>query len=83
VDQAYEEFTGPDERPTIRYVGGDGSLLEVRDYKSTAAGQGIKFRQVAASSNRVTVVAYENNLPVIVVYYDSLDPNVRLTTDLP
>ena len=83
VDQDYVEFTGPDQRPTIRYLGSDGALLEVRDYKPTAAGPGIKFRQVAATANRVTVVAYENNLPVIVVYYDSLDPSVRLTSDLP
>jgi hypothetical protein len=83
VDQAYEEFTGPDERPTIRYIGTDGALLEVRDYKTTVAGQGVKFRQVLATPNRVTVVAYENDLPVIVVYYESLHPSVVLTSDLP
>ena len=81
VDQSYEAFTGSDQRPTLRFVGG-GDVLEVRDYKKTVVENGIKFRQVSASDSRVTVVAYENDLPVIVVYYDSLHPSVRLTTDL-
>jgi hypothetical protein len=81
VDQAYEPFTGADQRPTIKFVSG-GDLLEVRDYKKTIVENGIKFRQVSASGSRVTVVAYENDLPVIVVYYDSIHPSVKLSTDL-
>jgi len=81
VDQAYEAFTGADQRPTIKFVAG-GDVLEVRDYKKTVVENGIKFRQVSASDSRITVVAYENDLPVIVVYYDSLDSSVRLDTDL-
>jgi hypothetical protein len=81
VDVKYEEFAGDDQRPTIKFVSG-GDLLEVRDYKKTRVENGIKFRQVSASGSRVTVVAYENNLPVVVIYYDSIHPSVSLTTDI-
>lgn len=81
VDQEYEPYMGPDERPTIRYLAG-GDVLEVRDYKKTNAGQGLKFRQVSATSERVAVVAYEHDLPVIVIYYDSIDGSVKLESDL-
>lgn len=67
---AYEPYTGPSELPTILYVD-NGQTIEVRDYKATVNGPAIKFRQVESTDTRITVLAYENNLPVIVVYYEA------------
>lgn len=78
---AYEPYTGPSELPTILYVD-NGQTIEVRDYKATVSGPGIKFRQTESTDTRITVVAYENNLPVIVVYYDSLVAGVVMESDL-
>lgn len=73
VSQDYVAYTGPDERPVIQFwTPGNPEPLETRDYRNTVVGNGIKFRLFSATSQRVTVVAYENNLPVIVVYYDAL-----------
>lgn len=82
VTQAYEPFTGPGELPTIRFDTVAGELLEVRDYKTLTAGVGVTFQQTESSTGRITVVAYKDGLPVVVVYYDSLSPNVVLASDL-
>lgn len=81
TDIEYATYTGPDERPTVSYVMG-GQTLEVRNYKTTVVGGPyIKFQQVEASATRVGVVAYFNNNPAIVVYYDSMVPGVVMNTD--
>jgi hypothetical protein len=78
---AYAPATGSDQRPTITYTLG-GALLEVRNYKKTVVGAGITFRQVESTDSRVTVVAYKDNLPVIVIYYDSMVPGLVMNSDL-
>lgn len=83
--EGYEASTGPWDLPTINYearttTGTD--LLEVRDYKVLAVGAGITFRQVESSPERVTVVAYKNGTPITVVYYDSMVPDVVMTSDV-
>lgn len=87
VTQTYEPFTGSD-LPIITFETTTGDLLEVRDYQKLAAsttsplGAGITFQQVEVSHNRITVVAYKNGLPIVVIYYDSLSPDVVLHSDI-
>lgn len=78
---AYEPYLGPGELPTITYTD-NGQIIEVRDYKATLAGPTIKFQVTAADDQTIAVVAYENNLPVIVVYYQSISPTVVMESDL-
>ena len=78
---AYQPATGSDQRPTITYTLGQ-TLLEVRNYKKTVVGAGITFRQVESTDSRITVVAYKDNLPVIVIYYDSMVPGLVMDSDL-
>lgn len=79
---AYEPYTGPDERPVVTYER-RGSVLETRDYTTTVAGEGVKFQQIEATEDRVTIVAYKDNLPVVVVYYDSMVDSVDMRSTLP
>jgi len=81
-DVAYQPYNGPDQRPTVTYETPGGQLLEVRNYKSTVVGNGITFQQVESGPGRVTVVAYEWGNPVIVVYYDSISPQVVMKSDM-
>ena len=80
--QDYTPFTGPGQKPTITYSTTGGQLLEVRNYKPLVTGAGITFQQIESTDQRVTVVAYFNNLPVIVVYYDSMVSTVVMNSDL-
>jgi hypothetical protein len=88
--QSYEAWSGPDQRPTITY-GGSSGILETRAYPNVVAHPGLMFRQVEKITtpfstfggvttstvySRVTIVAYYNGLPAMVVYYDSLSPSV-------
>ena len=81
-DVAYVPYTGPDQRPTVVYSSTSGQTLEVRNYKPVVVGEGITFQQTGATSSRVTVVAYDHGNPVIVVYYESMSPNVVMVSDL-
>ena len=78
---AYAPATGTDQRPTITYTMG-GTLLEVRNYKKTVVFPGITFRQVESTDSRVTVVDYKDNLPAIVIYYESMVPGLVMNSDL-
>jgi hypothetical protein len=80
--QDYTPFSGPSQKPTITYSTTGGQLLEVRNYKTLAANAGVTFQQVESTDQRVTVVAYYDNLPVIVVYYDSMVSTVVMNSDL-
>jgi hypothetical protein len=80
--QDYTAGTGSDQRPTITYSTTGGALLEVRNYKPLAVGAGITFQQTESTDQRVTVVAYKDNLPVIVIYYESMVPGVVMNSDL-
>jgi hypothetical protein len=78
----YAPATVSDQRPTITYSTTSGSLLEVRNYKNTVVGAGITFGQVESTPQRVTVVAYKDNLPAIAIYYESMVPGVVMNSDL-
>ena len=80
--QDYTPFTGPGQKPTITYSTTGGQLLEVRNYKALVTGPGVTFQQIESTDQRVTVVAYVDNLPVIVVYYDSMVSTVVMNSDL-
>jgi hypothetical protein len=71
-DLAYEPSTLPGQLPVIDYLGPNGELLERRDYqKLVDLDPRLKFRLHSATSQVVTVVAYWENVPFAVVYYDS------------
>lgn len=69
--EAYDAQTAI-ERPTIRFTGADGQLLEVRDYKKAIPGPNITWQSVLVTSDRVTVIAYLDGLPFMALYYDSM-----------
>ncbi len=70
-DEPYEEWDGPDERPRVGFFNSDGEVLDIRDYRNTVTDT-VKFRLFSVTDSRVTVVAYEADLPIVVVYYDAL-----------
>lgn len=80
-DLAYEEYLGPDRRPQIAYIH-DGTPIEFRTYASLITSPRIKFQVVSVSPQRVTVVAYVDNLPTIVIYYDSMVPSLVMESSL-
>lgn len=80
---AYEPYTGPDQRPVVTYENkATGFVFETRDYLATVVGEGIKFQQVEKTPQRVTVVGYLNDMPAIVVYYDSMARSVVMDSSL-
>lgn len=60
-----------DERPRVAFFDSKGQVLDIRDYTNTSAGSVI-FRLFSFTSSRATVIACENNLVGMVVYYDKL-----------
>ena len=80
--QDYAALTGPGQLPTINFSTVGGSLLEVRNYKTLAVADGVVFQQTESTDQRVTVVAYFDNLPTIVVYYESMVSDVIMSSDL-
>lgn len=79
--EPYVPDTGPDQRPVIGFLSAADEILEVRNYENIVAGGGIKFRQVNATEQRVTVIAYKDNNPALVVYYDSIVPGVKMVSN--
>lgn len=75
-DEAYDPYTGPDERPVVVFWTPGGEVAEIRDYRTTETGEGIIFHLVDAdgSDGRVGVLAVDSatGLPAVVVYYDAL-----------
>jgi hypothetical protein len=71
----------------------DGHTVEVRDYTNLSkrgpgswccgetADPGHAFRIASATPDRVTVVMYQNERPVAVVYYDRLSDDIRLSSN--
>lgn len=83
--QAYEPNTDPDERPIIGFIGPNDQILEIRNYTNTVIitpGVNLRFKVAENTPNRVTVVAYIDDLPAIVVYYDSIVPGVRMVSNI-
>lgn len=80
--QSYTPFNG-DQRPTVNYTNRrTGAIWETRPYAGIVAGDGVTFRRDSVTPQRVTVVAYLDTLPTVVIYYDSMAPNVVMTADL-
>lgn len=78
--QSYTSFSG-DQRPVITYETGC-AVLETRNYANLVPGAGVTFQQVESTDDRVTVVAYKNGLPIVVIYYDSMSPSVVMNSNL-
>ncbi|MFN2487943.1 MAG: hypothetical protein ABR609_15315 [Acidimicrobiia bacterium] len=79
---SYEPWNGSSQTPTVTYNLASGQVLEVRNYKTLEHCDCITFQQTEKTASRVTVVAYEYGLPVIVVYYESMVPGVIMASDL-
>jgi hypothetical protein len=72
--------TGP--RPVITFSDADdGHTLEVRDYNRVKRHRRHAFKIRSADPDRVTVVAYQDRRPVMVVYYDRLSDEITLTSN--
>jgi hypothetical protein len=72
--EVYEESTLPGQFPVIDYLGPNGELLERRDYRrldNADLDPRLKFRLHHADELRATVIAYWENIPFAVVYYDA------------
>jgi hypothetical protein len=88
TDQTYEATNAPDEDPLVVFWNAAGQAVEIRDYRGVVPGPGVTFQvmevitqpfQVTSSASgthtvngRVTVLARENGVPVVVVYYDAI-----------
>jgi hypothetical protein len=69
-------------RPVIRFADADdGHTLEVRDYNRLKRDRRRAFRLHSADPDRVTVVAYQERRPVMVVYYERLADTITLTSN--
>lgn len=78
--ESYTSFSG-DQRPIITFNTSGCEVLETRNYQNLEPGAGITFQQTESTDDRVTVVAYKNSLPFVVVYYDALSSTV-MNSDL-
>lgn len=75
--EEYSSYTGADERPRIGFWSADfADVLDIRDYTNTVVStvEPVKFRLFSVSATRITVIAYlvSSDLPVMVVYYDTM-----------
>lgn len=74
--ETYEPNTDPGQLPVVDYVNAlTGELLERRDYRKLdddgPLDPRLKFRLQSVDPERVTVIAYWENLPIVVIYYDA------------
>jgi hypothetical protein len=68
-------------RPVITFSDADdGHNLEVRDYNRIKRHRRHAFKIHSAGPDRVTVVAYQDRRPVMVVYYDRFSDAITLTS---
>ena len=68
----YEGACRPaDERPRIAYFDREGRVLDIRDYTNTNANN-VVFNLHSVTETRVTVIACEDGLVGMIVYYDAL-----------
>jgi len=59
-----------------------GLPLEIRNYANVEeVGPGVQFKIQSATPDRVTVLLYQDGLPVTAVYYDRLSDAVSLTSN--
>jgi hypothetical protein len=86
VLESYETPVGPiGPLPNIQFVEGL-RVLETRSYANAAAQQSGRgtpwvFQIVQASNTRVTVIAYQNRVPEVAIYYESISPAVQLVSN--
>jgi hypothetical protein len=68
----YEGACRPvDERPRIAFFDADGNVIDIRDYLNTDAN-GVVFNLHGFDGERATVLACENGLVGMLIYYDSM-----------
>ena len=76
----YEGACRPvDERPRVGYFDEKGNILDIRDYTNTAATN-VNFNLHSFNGSRATVIACEDGLVGMIVYYDSMG-NGQLAVD--
>lgn len=81
--EEYQPYSGPDQRPTIKYMSPAGETLEIRNYKNTLALPDVKFQQFAKTPQKVTIVAHKDGQPKVFIYYESMDTSkCIMTSDL-
>jgi hypothetical protein len=62
---------GVDQRPRVAFFDADGNVLDIRDYSNTVANNVI-FNLHSFDGTRATVIACEDGLVGMLVYYDAL-----------
>ncbi|CAN5755350.1 hypothetical protein BH23ACT4_BH23ACT4_03010 [soil metagenome] len=60
-----------DERPRVAYFDGSGNVLDIRDYTHTEANN-VNFNLHGFNGSRATVIACEDGLVGMIVYYDAM-----------
>lgn len=60
-----------DERPRVAFFDGNGQVLDIRDYTHTEANN-VNFNLHGFNGSRATVIACEDGLVGMIVYYDAL-----------
>lgn len=68
-----------DERPRIGFFDGQGNVLDIRDYTNTEAAS-VNFNLHSFNGSRATVIACEDGLVGMIVYYDAMG-NGQLAVD--
>jgi hypothetical protein len=70
--------------PVIKFITTRGDVLETRDYAKVyeSTTRGHNFRIVERTPDSVTVVAYEDRVPVMAVYYDRLSSQITLEANV-
>jgi hypothetical protein len=60
-----------DERPRVAFFDGNGHVLDIRDYTHTEANN-VNFNLHGFNGSRATVIACEDGLVGMIVYYDAM-----------
>ncbi|MEX1093989.1 MAG: hypothetical protein WEB67_00610 [Acidimicrobiia bacterium] len=60
-----------DERPRVAFFDGSGQVLDIRDYTHTEANN-VSFNLHGFNGSRATVIACEDGLVGMIIYYDAL-----------
>lgn len=60
-----------DERPRVAFFDGSGQVLDIRDYTHTEASS-VNFNLHGFDGSRATVIACEDGLVGMIIYYDAL-----------
>lgn len=78
----YADLAGdPGPLPVIEFIAADATVLETRNYANVDVVGSLSFGIASATTDRVTVVVYQDTTPVAVVYYDRLSPDITLSSN--